>query len=113
MYKIDTISDDTYQKHTLYLPDGDFFDLTIYYRSMQSGWFIESVEYQGFVVNSIRITNNVNILMPFVNKLPFGLACFSEENREPTLRGDFQTESSILYILDAGEVAELLRVLRG
>ncbi len=71
---------------------------------MQYGWFIRSLVYKGVTINGARITNNPNFLRQFKNQIPFGMACFTEEEREPTLIEDFSSESSKLYILTEAEV---------
>lgn len=80
--------------------------MTIYFRPMQLGWFINSITYQTkFILRGMRITNSPNMLNQFRNKIPFGLGCFSAGNREPSQQKDFSSGASQLYILSAAEVA--------
>lgn len=104
MRRIEQITSAALQKQRLVLPDGTAFDLTIYFRPMQYGWFIEELTYGDFVLRGVRITNLPNILHQWKNKLPFGLACFSKQNREPSQPLDFQSGDSSLYILSESEV---------
>lgn len=113
MLKIDAITSDPYQKHTLFLPSGKSLSIIIYFRPLQYGWFIEELIYEEFEVRGIRICNLPNILLQFINQIPFGLACFSRDNREPTLQEDFISGASELFLLDEPEKEEYLRILRG
>lgn len=111
MYKIQQMTTDASQTQNLILPDGSTVTLTIYFIPMQYGWFIQSLSYQDFVLQGVRLTNNPNILQPFKNQIPFGLACFSSSQREPTLQEDFSTGASSLYILTSEEVEEYAEFL--
>ncbi len=51
----------------------------------------------------MRICNNPNMLYQWQNILPFGLSCFTQSNREPTLQQDFSSGSSGLYLLSQEE----------
>lgn len=73
---------------------------------MQFGWFFTNITYGSFVLNGLRITNLPNMLFQFQNKIPFGLACFSKANREPSLQDDFVSGNSKLYILTQAECEE-------
>jgi hypothetical protein len=112
MYLIQQITSDPLQKQTLILPDGTSLSLTINFVPMQYGWFITSLVYGSFVLNGLRITNSPNMLHQFKNQIPFGLACFSSENREPTQQQDFSSGASNLYILSAAEVAQYAGLLQ-
>lgn len=113
MYRIQQITSDALQKQTLVLPDGTTLELTIYFVQMQYGWFITNLAYGNFVLNNLRITNSPNMLHQFRNKIPFGLACFSTNDREPSQQEDFSSNASILYILSADEVAQYGDYLSG
>jgi hypothetical protein len=104
MYPINNISSSPLQTQTLVLPTGQSFSFTMYYIPMQYGWFITSLTYQTFTLNTMRITNNANMLYQWMNILPFGLACFSSSGREPTQQQDFSSGASSLYILTPAEM---------
>ena len=106
MLLIKNISADTKQLQTLVLPDGSSFQLTLYFVPMQLGWFITNLTYGDFVINYLRITNNPNMLRQWKNQIPFGLACFSKGNREPSFIEDFESNNSQLFILTKSEVEE-------
>ncbi len=105
MYAVNQITNDPFQQQTLVLPDGTSLQLQIYFMPLQYGWFITSLTYGTFTLNGLRITNSPNMLHQFRNQLPFGLACFSTNNREPSQQTDFSSGASQLYILTAAEVA--------
>lgn len=104
MLKINQVTSDSLQKQTLILPDGTPLVFTLYFQPQQFGWFIKELTYADFKVKSIRVCNNFNILHQFKNKIPFGLACISADDREPMFIEDFSTGKSVLYILTSEEV---------
>ncbi len=113
MLRITSVTNDPYQKQTLFLPNGKTLTMFLYFRPMQYGWFIPELTYEGFTAKGIRITNSPNILFQFMNQIPFGLACFSKDNREPTLQDDFSSGASVLYLLTEEECQEYLEFVRG
>lgn len=113
MLQIDNISDSPRQKQSLVLADGTQIELAIYFVPMQYGWFITRLVYKDFVLNGVRIVNSPNMLHQFRNQIPFGLACFSANNREPSLLQDFSSGASKLYILTEAEVAQYTEYLSG
>lgn len=113
MRQILRITNYALQQHQLILDDGSVVSLELYYRPNQQGWFFNFITYLDFTLNSIRITNNPNLLYQWRNKLPFGIACFSTANREPMLQNDFLSETSKLYLLNADDVEEYAEFLTG
>lgn len=113
MLLIQQITSDALQTQTLVLQDGTTLGLTLYFRPLQYGWFINSLTYLTFKLNGLRVCNSPNMLHQFRNQLPFGLACFSTGNREPSQQQDFSSGTSKLYILTAGEVAQYTGYLAG
>lgn len=113
MLEIQQVTNDPKQKRTLILPDGSTVDMQMRYVPMQLGWYLDYLVYGNFTIRGVRITNNVNILHQFMNIIPFGLACFSSQKREPTQLEDFQSGHSKLYILTAEETQFYDGRLRG
>lgn len=113
MYLIQGITSNALQKQTLILQDGSSLALTIYFRPMQLGWFIDELVYKDFTLHGVRITNSPDILYQFKNILPFGLACYSSGNREPSQQQDFSSGASKLYILTQAEVTAYTEFLQG
>lgn len=113
MYQIQNLGANAIQQQRLVLPNGTLLSLTVSYFPQQYGWFITNMVYGSIILNGIRITNSPNMLYQFKNTLPFGLACFSTQGREPTQIGDFQSGEASLYILTAAEVLEYEAYLGG
>lgn len=113
MFKINQITTDPLQKQNLILADGTQVQLTINYKSLQAGWFITELIYGSFDLKGVRICNSPNLLYQFKNQIPFGLACFTSGNREPTQQEDFATGAAILYLLSEAEVEAYSEFLSG
>lgn len=113
MLRINRVSNAALQQQTLILDDGTSFSITMYYRPIQQGWFINELVYGDFILRGVRIVNSPNMLNQWRNKLPFGLACFTQGNREPSLQQDFSSEAAKLYVLTQAEVAEFAEYLTG
>jgi hypothetical protein len=107
MNQIQNITDDPFQSQTIILPDGSSLYMELSFRQNQISWFFNTLKWNttpGFEVHGLRVTCNPNILRQWKNKLNFGMACFSADNREPNQKEDFATGASGLYILTAAEV---------
>lgn len=104
MLTITTLTDYPLQQQTVILPDGTSFFMELYYRTIQQGWFINTLTYGDFTLNGLRICNLTNMLYQWSNIIPFGLGCFSVGNREPSLIQDFSSGNSTLYVLTQDEV---------
>ena len=113
MLSIQQVTSDSYQKQILILPDGSTLTLVMRFAPLQYGWFFTSIVYRTFELNNLRIVNSPNMLHQYRNQIPFGLACFSSEMREPSLQQDFSSGNSKLYILTAAEVQEFTEFLSG
>jgi len=111
MLVIQQVSDDPKQRQNLVLPDGSTIQLSIEWKPMQFGWFITELSYGDFVLRGLRICVSPNMLHQFRNQIPFGLACFSTNNREPSQQQDFSSGAATLYILTSDEVSEFTEVL--
>src|SRR5690348_7135016 len=111
MYLIQGITDSPYQQQSYILYNGNILQVTMTYLDSQQGWFITNMVYGDFVLNGMRITVNPNMLNQFRNKLPFGLGCFTQLLREPTLQQDFSSQNFKLYILDQTEVDQYNQIL--
>lgn len=113
MFQIQNLTSDSRQKQNLVLPDGSQIGIEIYFVPMQYGWFITTLTYKDFVLTGLRITNSPNILYQWRNQIPFGLACFSKSDREPSQAGDFATGASNLFILSEADVNAYTEFLSG
>ena len=113
MNLIQNLTDDFKQDQNLILPDGTTMSMSIEYKPQQLGWFITQLIYQTFEVDNIRICTSPNILRQFKNLIPFGLACFTTGNAEPTTQEDFLSGRSQLYLLTSDEVIQFEHILTG
>lgn len=113
MYQIQNITTDPLQQQTVILPDGTQMVITLNFVPMQQGWFITLLTYGSFIIQGVRVVNSPNMLYQYRNVIPFGLACFSTDEREPSLQEDFSSQASILYILTAAEVQVYTEFLSG
>lgn len=115
MYLIEGISKYSFQKQRLILPNGDPCVLTIQYKPLQYGWFITELSYDptDFLVKGARIVVSPNMLYQYRNRIPFGLACFTKNNQEPTLQEDFGSGFARLYILSEAEVLSFTGYVNG
>lgn len=104
MLLVQQITSKPLQKQTLVLDDGTSVVIELYYRPNQMGWYFNEISRNDFILRGVRVTNSPNILHQFKNQIPFGLGCFSIENKEPTSIEDFSSGTSKLYILTALEV---------
>lgn len=113
MKRILQITNDSLQKQRIILADGTSFQITLSFKPMQLGWYIQSLVYGNFVVNGLRVCISPNMLHQFKNQIPFGIACFSPGSREPSLSEDFSSGTVKMYLLNAAEVAQYARFLSG
>lgn len=111
MLKISEITNDAIQNRTIVLLDETEFDIQIKYVPQQFGWFIESLTYQDFSLAGLRIVNSYNLLYQYTDLIPFGIACFSRDDREPALQEDFASGSSELFLLTPADKIELERFI--
>ena len=113
MRTIQNISDNPNQKMSITIDDGTFFTMELQYMPAQLGWFITKLTYGTFVINTMRISTNPNILYQYRNQIPFGLACFTKDNAEPTLQQDFLSGASTLHLLSQAECETLSEIYSG
>jgi hypothetical protein len=113
MYLVQNLTEDALQTMDLVLPDGSDISLTIYYTLNQQAWFIQNLTYGSFVLQGFQIINSPNMLYQWQNVLPFGLACFSTNEREPSLIQDFLSGNSQLFVLTQAECQQYQEFLSG
>jgi len=111
MYEVKQVTSDAGQTQSLVLPDGTTVTITMVFVPMQYGWFFSNITYGSFVLENIRICNSPNLLHQWRNQVPFGIACFSLNQREPSQQQDFSSGASKLYILSASEVTQYAEYL--
>lgn len=112
MQLIGGISSDANQKQKVTLPSGKTFSMTLVFRPMQLGWFID-ISYESFTLNGLRVCTSPNMLRQYKNLIPFGMACFVDDNLEPMLQQDFSSDRAKLYLLSLSEVQDFEDLLSG
>lgn len=104
MRQILQLTSDAQQLMTFDLDDGSSVSLSLYFSPMQLGWFIREISYNDFVLDGVRICNSPNFLHQYRNQIPFGIACISMGDREPSLQQDFSSTNSKLYVLTEADL---------
>jgi hypothetical protein len=115
MQTINGITDAPFQQMTIPLPGGTDLTLQMYFRESQNGWFFTSLNWNNgqWVENGRRIVTHPNMLRTYQNIIPFGIACFTDNNREPTQQEDFASGASTLNLLTASEVQSVEKFIQG
>ena len=105
MNLITGLTDDAAQQNVITLQDGSTAVLTLNYSGQQSGWFF-GVQYptNGFVLSGQRLCTFPNVLVQFSTQIPFGMACVTLDNVEPTGRETFVDGTTSLYLLNPNDV---------
>jgi hypothetical protein len=106
MLLIQQLTSDPLQQQSMVLADGSKVTIQLYFRPMQFGWFFNSISYGSFLLQGIRVTNNPDILYQWRNQIPFGIACYTVGNREPSQQEDFSSGASKLFLLTEAEVEQ-------
>lgn len=113
MLEVSSLTNDPYQEHEVYLPDGQPLGLKIKFQEQQYTWFIEEMTYQNYEFHGLKIVDSINFLYQYSSKLPFGMACFSSNKLGPMFLDDFSSGVSKLYILTADECAGIKTFFTG
>lgn len=113
MMRILNLTNNPKQSQVLTLPDGSQIGFTLEFSPLQECWFIPSLTYRDWILNGLKISCNPNMLYQYRNEIPFGLACFSDGQREPSLQEDFQFGAARLFVLTQNEVNFYTEVLTG
>lgn len=109
MQQIQGITAQPNQQMTVTLPDGSPLVITMLYRESQTGWYFTALNWNSgqWIENGRRVVTHPNMLRQYENQIPFGLACYTVNNREPTQLQDFLSGASGLFLLTAAEVQEV------
>lgn len=114
MFKIQNITSYPYQSKSLVLPDGTRIEIDIQYFPLRKCWVIKRLAYQDFLYHSFKLVMGVNIIRQFKNILPFGIAVYSPEGRDPQLAEDFTEDGKhSIFILTQDEVEQYEAKLNG
>ena len=101
--KIDANAD---QKFTVVGENQEIIPFRIYYVPSQFAWFFD-LSYNGITVNGCKVSVSPNMLRNIKNRIPFGLACITNDGHEPYYLDDFKNDRIRLYLLNANEVQQI------
>jgi hypothetical protein len=105
MNKINGITQAPFQNNVFSLSDGTSVSMTLKFVPLQYGWFIYELIYQNFILRGFRIFTSPNMLQQYMNQIPFGIACYTQDNFEPKLQKDFSSGYAELYVVTKDELA--------
>ena len=96
-----TFNNSSKQTKTIILPDGSSFKMNLYYKSLTSAWYFDIIYNNlNFTLLNQKLTNNLNALNPFKNKLNFGLSFVVSDGGELWYPDDFENGRVKAYLLD-------------
>ena len=104
MQIIEGISDQPKQQITVSLAGGTSFDLTLYFKPQQSGWFFDLAWNGSPVCNGQRLVASPNALRQYINLIPFGIMVLTQGNVEPTGIEDFSDGTAQLVLLQGSDI---------
>ena len=110
MKKLIELTADYNQSHTIALENGETFTLQLQYSTLQRGWFF-TIIYNDFILRNIRLTAHWNVLLPYVNIIPFGIMVTTADETEPFFLEDFINNRVKIFILTQTEALELEKTL--
>ena len=113
MLRINGITNDSKQRFSIPLENDESAEITLSYNPRTQSWVIVSLQHREFILNGYKIYNSRNFLHQFRNLIPFGLACISQDDREPMLIDDFSSGNSVIYVLNSEETISYWRELSG
>lgn len=113
MLTIQGWTQDSCQTQTVVLPDGTSLSITMNYVPMQYGWFIQQLTYGDFQIPNLRMVTGLNLLTPWKNIIPFGVACGTIDGMDSTQQQDLFSGYAVLYILEDSDLADIQGVLSG
>ncbi|HGJ5880647.1 MAG TPA: hypothetical protein ACHBZ9_16760 [Arsenophonus nasoniae] len=104
MYKIENLSSDPIQTHTL-LTDIDDIELTLTFYPSISAWNMD-ITYRNITIHGVAVSLNVPLLHD--SRLPFTIVAIARDNPdiEPSLLDDFASGRGNLYLLVGEEEKE-------
>lgn len=101
-FSVSQVSDNAFQTMVLQMPDGSTGALNLYYRASAPRWFFDFLHPalpQGGPKGN-GLTLSPNLLRPWKNLVPFGLACVTLDGQDPVGSEDFINGDATLYVLD-------------
>lgn len=114
MTRVDNLTDSSDQATTLILPDNTPVSLRLRFRPRTGRW-IADVGYatNNFQVNGLNICCFPNVMRPWREVLPFGIAFMTADFTDPFQLQDFATGRVAVYLLTADDVAQVESTIIG
>lgn len=107
MIRADNLSQDPSQLSTVLLADKSTVQIELVYRGATQRWSA-NISRAGFTVDGVNLCVHPNLLRPWRNTIPFGLACASADGADPIDLNDFVSQDGgitppriNLYLLDS------------
>jgi len=97
MRLLTNITDDPKQLMYINIENYNAAQLTIWYKPEQYGWFFDLV-WEDFATYTQRVVVTPNLLRPYKNILPFGLACTTTNDVDPIFQNSFITNCKIILL---------------
>lgn len=106
MQELNVITDDADQNLIFPLPDGTSVQLEFIYRPGIQRWAM-NVVHPLLTIKGLMLSVQPNILRPWKNLIPFGIAILTATGLDPILATDFLDGSCTVNILSASEVQQV------
>ena len=106
MQYLSNITNNPNQTYNMYDDASNSIAMTLIYLPNQQIWMANFI-WKNWILNGIILTNEMNCLKQYVNNIPFGIACVSNDLVDPFLLTDFSSGRSRLYLLNQTEITTL------
>lgn len=105
MQQIDTLTDAADQVVLLILPNKSRLTLELIYHPRIGRWTFD-LAHSLLVLNGLNVCVGYNLLRPWKNLLPFGLACATNDGGDVVSLNDFSSGRAALYGLSKDEARQ-------
>lgn len=99
MFPVNNLTDRPSQVSTAILADGTTVTLTFNYRPAIQRWSID-VAYKSFNARGVGLATHPNLLRPWRNVVPFGLAVATADGTDPFMADDLSSGRVKITMLD-------------
>lgn len=108
MTRVDNLTDAADQTATLILPDNTAATMRLRFHPRTQRW-VADVGYatKNFQVNGLNLCCFPNVMRPWREIIPFGLAFMTADFTDPFQLQDFATGRVAVYLLDSSDVASV------
>ena len=115
MNSIQGLGNEAYQNLQLLLDDGSIATFEFKYRPMTRRWTldVQHAVLPNGKVYSLNVCAYANLLRPWRNIIPFGLACVTQTGVDPFNLDDFRSGRATLYLLTAADVSSVEQLAFG